>query len=40
VENITGVAEKYGVSARVIGRVEEAGKKELIIDLKGSEIRF
>jgi len=33
-------AEKFGIAAQVIGRVEEADKKELLIRLKGEEIRY
>jgi len=33
-------ADKFGIAAQVIGRVEESGKKELIIRLKEEEIRY
>jgi phosphoribosylformylglycinamidine cyclo-ligase len=33
-------AEKFGIAAQVIGRVEEADKKELVIRLKDEEIRY
>ncbi len=29
------VAKSFGVDAQVIGRVEESGEKELVIDVKG-----
>ena len=33
-------ANKFGIAAQVIGRVEEAEKKELVIKLKDEEIRY
>lgn len=34
------VAQSFGVDAQVIGRVEESGKKELLIKLKNEELSF
>lgn len=39
-DSIISIAEKYGMEARVIGRVEESGKKELEIKVHDSIIRF
>ncbi len=33
-------ANKFGIDAQVIGRVEESGKKELVIRLKEEEIKY
>ncbi len=33
-------AHEYGIAARVIGWVEEGGKKELVIELKDEQIVF
>ena len=33
-------AERFGIAAQVIGRVEESGKKELVIRLKDEEILY
>jgi phosphoribosylformylglycinamidine cyclo-ligase len=33
-------ANTFGIAAQVIGRVEESGKKELVIRLKDEEIRY
>ena len=33
-------ANKFGIAAQVIGRVEEGSKKELVIRLKDEEIRY
>ena len=33
-------ANDFGIAAQVIGRVEESGKKELLIKLKDEEIRY
>ncbi len=35
-----GAAEQFGIAAQVIGRVEESGKKELVIRLKNEEIVY
>jgi len=37
---VTGAAEKFGVEARVIGRVEASAKQELVIRLKNEEVRW
>jgi phosphoribosylformylglycinamidine cyclo-ligase len=39
-DNIIKVSESFGVDARVIGRVEEAEKKELVININGDQIHF
>lgn len=39
-ETIISVAEKFGVAAQVIGRVEESEKKELVIKKDKTELRF
>ena len=37
---VINVAKNFGVDAQVIGRVEESGKKELVIGKGGKEIRY
>src|SRR5678810_970949 len=37
---IIGIAKKFGVDAQVIGRVEESGKKELVIKTSAAEIKY
>ncbi len=39
-ERIISIAEKFNVEAQVIGRVEEGGKKELIIKLPKTKITY
>jgi phosphoribosylformylglycinamidine cyclo-ligase len=39
-ETIINVAEKFGVAAQVVGRVEESEKKELVIKKDKTELRF
>ena len=39
-DNIISIAEKYGIEARVIGRVEESSKKELVIRNKENIIFY
>lgn len=39
-ENMIAAANNFGIAAQVIGRVEEADKKELVIKLKDEEIRY
>lgn len=39
-DNIISIANKYGIEARVIGRVEESGKKELVIMQGQSQIVY
>jgi phosphoribosylformylglycinamidine cyclo-ligase len=39
-DSIVGIANKYGVNAKVIGRVEDNNKKELLIKMPGEELRF
>ncbi|MEP7372819.1 MAG: AIR synthase related protein [Chitinophagaceae bacterium] len=39
-ENIISVAKNFGVDAKVIGRVEESGKKELAIFANGKQLRY
>lgn len=39
-EKIISVSKSFGVDARVIGRVEEAEKKELVININGNQIHF
>lgn len=33
-------AQSYGVDAQIIGSVENAGEKELIIETKDGELKF
>jgi len=39
-ENIISVAKSFGIGARVVGRVEENGKKELLISVNGKELVY
>jgi phosphoribosylformylglycinamidine cyclo-ligase len=39
-EAIIAVAKKFNIEARVIGRVEEAGKKELVIITEHGELKY
>ncbi len=39
-EDIINVAQSFGVGARVIGRVEPAEKKELVIKLRDEELKY
>lgn len=39
-DNIISVSESFGVEARVIGRVEESAKKELLIKTAGTALSF
>jgi phosphoribosylformylglycinamidine cyclo-ligase len=39
-DNIVGVAKDFGVDAQVIGRIEESGKKELVIKLHDTELHY
>jgi phosphoribosylformylglycinamidine cyclo-ligase len=38
--NIIGIAQSFGVDAKVIGRVEASGKKELVIKIKDGELKY
>ena len=39
-DKLIGISKKFGVDARVVGRVEDSGKKELLITTAHSEVRF
>ena len=39
-DTMIAAANKFGIAAQVIGRVEESGKKELVIKVKGEEIVY
>ncbi len=39
-EQLIGISKSFGVDAQVIGRVEESGKKELIIRIKNNDLLF
>lgn len=39
-ETMIAAANKFGIAAQVIGRVEEADKKELVIKLKDEELKY
>ncbi len=39
-DTMIAATEKFGIAGQVIGRVEEADKKELVIRLKDEEIRY
>jgi phosphoribosylformylglycinamidine cyclo-ligase len=39
-DQLISVAEKFGVEARVIGRVEQSGKKELVIKTTTGELHY
>jgi phosphoribosylformylglycinamidine cyclo-ligase len=39
-DTMIAAATEFGIAAQVIGRVEEGGKKELVIRLKDEEIRY
>ena len=40
VDHMISVAKSFGVDAQVIGRVEESGKKELVIDVNGKTLVY
>ena len=39
-DNIISVAKGFGVDAQLIGRVEESGKKELLVSTKGKQLLY
>jgi phosphoribosylformylglycinamidine cyclo-ligase len=39
-QSIIDIAESFGVAAQIIGRVEEAAKKELIIQHQNEQLVF
>ena len=39
-DNMISVAKSFGVDAQVIGRVEESGKKELLVSTKGKQLLY
>jgi phosphoribosylformylglycinamidine cyclo-ligase len=39
-ENIISISKSFGVDAKVIGRVEESAKKELVITLPGKTLNY
>jgi phosphoribosylformylglycinamidine cyclo-ligase len=39
-DNLIGISKKFGVDARIIGRVEASNKKELVVTTAHGEISF
>jgi phosphoribosylformylglycinamidine cyclo-ligase len=39
-DKLIGISKKFGVDARVVGRVEASNKKELLVKTKKEELRF
>jgi phosphoribosylformylglycinamidine cyclo-ligase len=39
-DTLIGISKSFGVDAQVIGRVEQADKKELVIMVNGSELKY
>jgi phosphoribosylformylglycinamidine cyclo-ligase len=39
-ETVIAISRGYGIDARVVGRVESSGKKELVLRLPGEDILY
>jgi len=39
-DQLIGISKKFGVDARIVGRVEASNKKELLVTTRSGEINF